>query len=200
MVTRIMEKSRSSPLSFLFPWLSPRVLKFALTDNGIEVQLWRNNRLLSNWHPSQLNHVLPESLAKWIDDNHIHEGPQPYPLIKQFWHYLLPITSKKLVIDSSVLAELEEVSQPQDFALIWTINRSLVRIEGRYEGADGYLGMGWFHKGTKIWQMNNQPSNAIDLLLKKLIMPVERADFLLNSITPDLQKVSAHPDRLSAYY
>ena len=99
MVTRIMEKSRSSPLSFLFPWLSPRVLKFALIDNGIEVQLWRNNRLLSNWHPSQLRHVLPEPLTKWIDDNHIHEGPQPYPLIKQFWHYLLPITSKKLVID-----------------------------------------------------------------------------------------------------
>ena len=106
MVTRIMEKSRSSPLSFLFPWLAPHVLTFALVDNGIEIQWWRNNRLLSDWHSAQLKRILPEFLIQWIADNHLHEGPQPYPLIKQFWQSLLPIASKKLVIDASVLTEL----------------------------------------------------------------------------------------------
>src|SRR5258706_2357494 len=182
-----MEKIRSSPLSSLFPWLSPLVIKFAVVNGGIEVQLYRNDRLLKNWHPSELRHVLPEPLTKWIDDNHIYMGPQPYPLIKQLWQYLIPLASKKLIIDSSVLAELEEVSQPQDFALVWVLNRSLVCIEGRYEGADRYLGMGWFQKGTKIWSLNNHPSNAMDSQLKNLIVPIQQADSLLNSIIPYLQ-------------
>ncbi len=181
-----MEKIRTSPLSIVFPWLSPLVIKFALVNGGIEVQLYRNNQPLKNWQASMLRHVLPEQFIRWIEDHHIHAGPQPYPLIKQLWQYLLPLASKKLIIDSSVLAELEEVSQPQDFGLIWTINRSLVYIEGRYEGADYYLGMGWFHKGTKIWSLNNHPSNAADLQLKNLLVPVQQADFLMNSIIPNL--------------
>lgn len=187
-VTITMEKIRSFPLSFLLPWLAPLVIKFAVVNGGIEVQLYRNNRLLKNWHASMLRHVLPEPLAKWIDDHHISMGPQPYPLIKQLWQYLLPLASKKLIIDSSVLAELEEISQPQGFALIWRINRSLVCIEGGYEGADRYLGMGWFQKGTKIWSLKNHPSNAIDTQLRNLIMPVQQAKFLLSSIIPDLQQ------------
>jgi hypothetical protein len=183
-----MEKSRSSPLLFLFPWLSPRVIKFALTNGGIEVQLWRNNRLLRNWHPSQLHGIVPESLSKWMSDNHIHESAQPYPLVKQVWHALLSVASKKLIIDSSVLAELEEVSQPQDFALTWTINHNAECLEGRYEAADGYLGMGWFHKGAKIWSLNKQPSITMDSQLKNPVLPLEGTDFLLNSIIPSLQE------------
>ena len=186
MVVIIMEKIRTSPLSIVFPWLSPLVIKFALVNGGIEVQLYRNNQPLKNWQASMLRHVLPEQFIRWIEDHHIHAGPQPYPLIKQLWQYLLPLASKKLIIDSSVLTELEEVSQPQDFGLIWTINRSLVCLEGRYEGADHYLGMGWFHKGTKIWSLNNHPSNAADLQLKNLLVPVQQADFLMNSIIPNL--------------
>src|SRR5258708_4025682 len=182
-----MEKFRSSPLSFLFPWRSPLMIKFAVVNGGIEAQLYRNDRLLKNWHASELRHVLPEPLTKWIDDNHISMGPQPYPLIKELWQYLIPLASKKLIIDSSVLAELEEVSQPQDFALVWVLNRSLVCIEGRYEGADRYLGMGWFQKGTKIWSLNNHPSNATDSQLKNPMVPIQQTDFLLNSIIPYLQ-------------
>ena len=111
-----MEKIRSSPLSIVFPWLSPLVIKFALVNGGIEVLLYRNNQPLKNWQASILRHVLPEQFIRWIEDYHIHSGPQPYPLIKQLWQYLLPFASKKLIIDSSVLAELEEVSQPPDFA------------------------------------------------------------------------------------
>ncbi len=183
-----MEKIRSFPLSFLLPWLAPLVIKFAAVNGGVEVQLYRNNRLLKNWHASMLHNVLPEPLAKWIDDHNMSMGPQPYPLIMQLWQYLLPLASKKFIIDSSVLAEFEEISQPQDFALIWRFNRSLVCIEGSYEGADRYLGMGWFQKGTKIWSLKNHPSNAIDAQLRNLIMPVQQANFLLSSIMPDLQQ------------
>src|SRR6185312_3857916 len=182
-----MEKIRSSPLSIVFPWLSPLVIKFALVNGGIEVLWYRNNQPLKNWDVSVLRHVLPEQLIRWIEDYHIHSGPQSYPMIKQLWQYLLPFASKKLIIDSSVLAELEEVGQPQDLALTWSVNRSLMCIEGRYEGADRYLGVGWFHKGTKIWSLNNYPSNAADVQLKNLMIPVEQADFLMKSIIPHLQ-------------
>ncbi len=164
-----MEKIRSSPLSFLFPWLSPLVIKFVVVNGGIEVQLYRNNRLLQDWHASKLYHLLPEPLTKWIDDHHIPLGPQPYPLIKQLWQYLIPLASKKLIIDSSALAELEEVSQPQDLVLVWTVNHALAYIEGHYVGADRY------------------PSTATDSQLKNMIVPIQQADFLLNSIIPDLQ-------------
>lgn len=182
-----MEKTRSSPLSFLFPWLSPLVIIFAWGENGIAVQLYKNNRLRANWHPSQLRHVLPLQLTKWMEDHHFHLAPQPYPLIKQLWQYLAPLASKKLVIDASVLATLEEISQPQDFAMVWGINRATVCLEGHYEGADRYLGMGWFQKGTQIWSLKSIPPNAIDEQLKSLVAPIQRADFLLNSIIPSLQ-------------
>ncbi|HEY7415920.1 MAG TPA: hypothetical protein VH593_12055, partial [Ktedonobacteraceae bacterium] len=94
-----MERTRFSLRSFLFPWLAPLVMKFVLVNGGIEVQLWRSNQSLKNWHPSQLRHVLPEPLAQWINDNHIHKSPQPYPLVKQLQQYLLPVASKKLIID-----------------------------------------------------------------------------------------------------
>jgi hypothetical protein len=187
-VTITMEKIRSYPLSSLLPWLAPLVIKFAILNGGIEVQLYRKNQLLKNWHASMLLHFLPEPLVKWIDEHHIALGPQPYPLIKQLWQYLLPLASKKLIIDPTALTELEEISQPQGFALIWRINRSLMCIEGGYEGADRYLGMGWFQKGTKIWSLKYHPSNAIDMQLRNLIMPVQHAKFLLSSIMPDLQQ------------
>ncbi len=183
-----MGKSRSSLFSFLFPWLSPWVIKFVLADGGIAVQFYRNDRLVKDWHLSRLHRVLPESLITWINENHIHIGPQPYPLIKQFWQSLLPLASKKLIIDASVLIELEEVNQPQDFALVWVLNCALERIEGHYEGIDHYLGMGWFQKGTKIWSMNNHLSAATDLPWKDLIMSIQQADFLLNSTIPGLQQ------------
>lgn len=190
-----MEKSRSSPFSFLFPWLSPLVITFVWVNGGIEVQLYKNNRLRKNWHPSQLRHILPLLLTQWIEGHHMHLEPQPYPLIKQLWQYLIPLASKKLIIDSSMLAELEEVSQPQNFALVWKLNRSSACIEGHYEGADRYLGMGWFQKGTKIWSLRGNPSNALDAQLKNVIMPVQQADFLLNSIMPGLQQyLPTHAD------
>jgi len=183
-----MEKTRSSPFSFLFPWLSPLEIKFALVDGGIDVQLYKNNRLLKNWHPSQLHHVLPLPLTKWIEDHHVHMAPQPYPLIKQLWQYLTPHVSKKLIIDASVLAELEEVSQPPNFALAWMVNHASAHIEGRYEGADRYLGMGWFHKGTKLWSLRDAPSIAADYQLRNLIVPIEQADSFLKLSIPYLQR------------
>lgn len=135
-----------------------------------------------------LRHVLPESLINWIDDHHISMGPQPYPLIKQLWQYLLPLASKKLIIDSSLLNELEEISQPQNFALVWRINSSLMCIEGVYEDADRYLGMGWFQKETKIWPLKKHPTNTLDTQLRNLILPIQQAKYLLHSLVPNLQQ------------
>jgi hypothetical protein len=134
-----------------------------------------------------LSHALPEPLIEWIDDHHINVAPQPYPLIKQLWQKLTPLASKKVIIESSVLAELEEVSPPQDFALVWTLNRSLERIEGHYEGVDCYLGMGWFQKGRKVWSLNNNPSNAIYSQFENLIVAIQQAAFLRSSVIPYLQ-------------
>src|SRR5690242_5109931 len=181
-------KTHSSPLAFLFPWLSPLVINFILTDGGIEVQLQRNNRLLQNWQPSKLRHVLPETLTQWMDDYHIAVGPQPYPLVKQLWQQLIPLASKKLLIDASALAELEETRQPQDFMLLWMVNRASACIEGHFEGADRYLGMGWFQRGKSVWSLNNSPPPAMDSQLKNLTMPPQQAGFLLNSIIPYLQQ------------
>ncbi|HEU5227440.1 MAG TPA: tellurite resistance TerB C-terminal domain-containing protein [Ktedonobacteraceae bacterium] len=181
-------KPHSSPLAFLFPWLSPLSINFVLVDGGIKVQLQRNNQLLQNWQPSKLRHVLPETLAQWMNDHHIFVDPQPYPLVKQLWQQLIPLASKKLLIDASALAELEETRQPQDFMLVWMVNRSLACIEGRFEGADRYLGMGWFQKGKNVWSLNNSPPAAIDSQLKNLTMPPQQAGFLLNSIIPYLQQ------------
>ncbi|MEO7021181.1 MAG: hypothetical protein ABI234_13580 [Ktedonobacteraceae bacterium] len=183
-----MEKTRTSPLTFLFPWLAPLVLKFVLVYGGIEVQLFKNDQLIQNWQTSPLQKMLPKPLMQWIDTNHIATHPQAYPLIKQFWQYLLPLTSKKLIIDASALAELEEGGQPQDFGLVWNLNRSVECIEGHYQGADHYLGMGWFHKERKIWVLNTPPSNAADSQLKNLSMSLEQAGFLLNVSIPHVQQ------------
>ena len=183
-----MEKNRSSPLSFLFPWLSPLTIKFAVVENGIVVQLYQNKHLLKNWRPSQLRRVLPPQFIQWIEAYHVHTGPQPYPLIKQLWQNLAPLESNKLLIDSSALAELEEVSQPRDFALVWSIDYSSACIVGRYQGADRYLGIGWFQKGTKIWPLQSTIPPALDAQFKNLRVPVEQADSLLNSIIPGLRR------------
>lgn len=91
-------------------------------------------------------------------------------------------------INASVLSESEEINQPQDFALVWELNCVSECIEGRYEGADRYLGMGRFQKGTTIWSLKNNPSSAIDAQLKNLIVPIQQINLLLNSIIPDLQQ------------
>jgi len=187
MVVMIMEKVRSSPLAFLFPWLSPLVIKFVIVNGGIEIRLYKNNRWLQKWQASMLGRVLPALLTKWIDDHHMSRGPQPYPLVKQLWQKLAPLASKKIIVDSSILAGLEEVSQPQDFAMVWVLNRSLERIEGRYEGSDRYLGMGWFQKGKKIWPLNNHPANAPFSVFENLMVPLQQVDYLLNSTIPYLQ-------------
>ncbi|GHO82263.1 TerB N-terminal domain-containing protein [Dictyobacter formicarum] len=182
-----MENIRPSFLSNLFPWLSPVVIKFAVVDGGIEVQFYRGNRLLQDWHSPSLRYALPELLNRWIDDHHISMGPQPYPLVKQLWQNLMPLVSENFIVDASALTGLEEVNQPQDVTLVWTLNSSLVCIEGHFEGADHYLGMGWFQKGEKIWSLSTHPSSAVDSQLKNLIVPVQQTNFLLNMINPSLQ-------------
>ncbi len=183
-----MKKIRLLPLSSFLPWLAPLIIKFAVVSGGIEVHLYRNNRLLNNRPSSILYNFLPEPLAKWFDEYHITLGPQPYPVIKQLEQYLLPLASKKLIIDSSALVEFEEVSIPKDFTLVWRINRSLECIEGNFEGADHYLGMGWFQKGTKIWHLQNNPSNYADAQLRSLVVPLQEAKFLRDVITPHMQQ------------
>ncbi|GHO65063.1 hypothetical protein KSC_039550 [Ktedonobacter sp. SOSP1-52] len=177
-----------SPLSFLFPGHSPLIISFAIVDGGIEVKLSQNNQLLKDWQPSQLRHVLPEPLLQWIENQRIHIGPQPYPLIKQFWKSLFPHVSKKLLVDSSALTQLVEGPQPQDFALVWELNRSLERIEGRYEGADHYLGMGWFQKGATIWPLKLSPSASLDAHLKNPVYSLQHATVLLESNISYLQQ------------
>lgn len=179
-----MEKSHIS----LFPWLSPRVIKFVPVNGGIEVQLWKNNRVIKAWHPLQLRSVLPEPLCTWIAANHFHEGPQPYPLVKQLQQSLVSVASKKLIIDASVITALEEVSQPPDFALVWTLNYSLERIEGRYEGIDRYLGMGWFQKGSKVWHINGPLSPALEAQLKNVVVPLQQVNAWLKSGLSHLQR------------
>ena len=71
--------------------------------------------------------------------------------------------------------------------MVWELNRSLERIEGRYEGSDRYLGMGWFQKGRKIWSLNNHPANATFSPFENLIIPLQQVDYLLNSTIPYLQ-------------
>lgn len=181
-----MEKTRTSPLASLFPWLAPLVISFALVENGIEIQLSRNNRLLNGWFPKKLRHVLPAPLLQWIEDNHMHIDPQPYPLVRQLWQELLPLTSKKFLIDAAVLAGLEEISQPRDFALAWSIQHATACVAGQYQGAERYLGMGWFQRGPGIWKLKGEISPALDAQLKKLNMPVDQADSLLNSVIPGL--------------
>ena len=139
-----MEQKRSSLLSSLFPWRSPFVLKFVVAKGGIEVQLFRNGRRITRWRAAKLRRVLPESLVKWIDENQIAIGPRPHPLTRQLWQYLSPLASQKLIIDTSELAALQEVSQPARFALIWEIDQVNARIQGKYQGADNYLGLNWF--------------------------------------------------------
>jgi hypothetical protein len=181
-----MEKTHASPLASLFPWLAPLVISFALVENGIEVQLSRNNRSLNGWSPKKLRHVLPAPLLQWIEDNHMHIGPQPYPLVRQLWHELLPLASKKLLIDASVLAGLQEIGQPRDFALAWSIQHATACIAGQYQGAERYLGMGWFQRGPDIWKLKGEISPALDAQLKELSVPADQADSLLNSVLPGL--------------
>ncbi|BCL83773.1 hypothetical protein ccbrp13_62380 [Ktedonobacteria bacterium brp13] len=183
-----MKTKHSSLKSFLLPWLTPFVVKFVVVDGGIEVQLYKKDHIKEDWQASQLSRVLPEPLVQWIDDHHIADGPQPYPVAKALWQGLAPLISKKLVINASELEALEEVAQPQDFALIWTLNTSLERIEGKCEGIDRYLGMGWFQKGTKIWSLKNNPSQDTYALFDNLTMPIQQADTLLHSVIPSLQE------------
>ncbi|GHO79967.1 hypothetical protein KSD_77380 [Ktedonobacter sp. SOSP1-85] len=159
-----------------------------IVDGGIEVKLSQNNQLLKDWQPSQLRHVLPEPLIQWIENQRIHLGPQPYPLIKQFLQSLFPHVSKKLLVDSSALAQLVEGTQPQDFALVWELNRSLECIEGHYEGADRYLGMGWFQKGANIWPLKLPLSASLDAHLKNPVYSPQHATVLLESNISYLQQ------------
>lgn len=183
-----MEKTRSSPLSLVFPWLSALTITFVLVENGVEIQVFQHKRQLKNWRPAQLRRVLPQQLIQWLETYHVHTGPQPYPLIRQLLQHLAPLASKKLAVDSSVLAQLEETSQPSDFALLWSIDYASARIVGRYQGADRYLGMGWFQRGSKVWPLAHTVSPVLDELLKSRTWPVEQVDTLLDASIPDLRR------------
>lgn len=181
-----MEKEHASPLSFFFPWLSPLIIKFTISDGGIEFQIYKNNQLQKKQPARLLRRALPASLIQWMEDHHIENGLQPYPLVKQLWQRFIPFASRKLIIDASALASLEEGSQPEDFALVWKLNQTLECIQGHYEGIDHYLGMGWFQKGTKIW--SNNPSDVAYSQFENPKIPVEQAEIFLKSILPDLQR------------
>ncbi|HEY1348949.1 MAG TPA: hypothetical protein VGF67_04920 [Ktedonobacteraceae bacterium] len=181
-----MEKNHSSPLSFVFPWLSALTITFVLVENGVEIQVYQHRRQLKNWRPAQLRRVLPQQLIRWLETYHVHAGPQPYPLVRQLVQYLAPLASKKLVVDSSALAHLEETGQPPDFALVWSIDYAGACIVGRYQGADRYLGMGWFQRGSNVWSLAHVVSPDLDALLKQRTWPVQQADTLLNTTIPDL--------------
>lgn len=182
-----MVKKRPSFLSVLFPWLAPFVIKFVIVDGGIIVRLYRNDQL-QDWHSPGLRRAIPAPFMQWIDAHHVdRQQPLPYPQASQLWKMLLSITSKNLHIDASELIKLKEVSQPQNFGLVWTLNRSQERLEGHYEGADRYLGMGWFQRGTNIWALHNTPPDAVSDQFNNLVLPVQKADFLLASIIPYLR-------------
>jgi hypothetical protein len=187
MVALLMEKKHSSLLSSLFPWQSPFVIKFAIVKGGLEVQLFRNNRRITSWRASKLKRNLPVPLLKWIEENHLTIGPQPYPLVKQLWHNLTPLVSKKLLFDASELASLQETSQPPTFALTWKLNYELACIEGSYNAADNYLGMGWFQKGTLIWPLKQQFPQVVTSYFENLTVPLGQASTLLNTVIPALQ-------------
>lgn len=176
------EQVRTTPLSLLFPWLAPLVITCELVPGGVEVQLYQHNQALQNWQPSKLRHVLPEQLIEWMERHHFHQSPQPYPLVQQLWYYLTPHASKKLIIDFSRLAELREGSQPENFALVWWLNHEEERIEGYFEGADHYLGQGWFHAGNTLWSLSTPPPTEIDKYLRYPVLPLEQAHLLFTTI------------------
>ena len=182
-----MKNIQSSPLTFVFPWLAPLVITFALVPGGVEIQLSKNGHLVKNEQVVKLHKLVPEPLARWIDAHRLFVGPQAYPLARQFWQQLMPLASKKLVLEATALAELEVSSQPQQVELVWELNRVLECIEGHYEGADHYLGMGWFHTGKRVWPLRNAPTNAADSQLKNLSLPVGQADSFLKLSIPYLQ-------------
>ncbi|HEU5377896.1 MAG TPA: TerB N-terminal domain-containing protein [Ktedonobacteraceae bacterium] len=188
-----MEKKHSSLLLSLFPWRSPFVIRFAIAKGGIEVQLFRNERRITRWHAAKLRRVLPESLVKWIDENKFATGPRPHPLARQLWQYLSPLASQKLFIDVSELAALQEVSQPAHFALIWEIDQVHARVQGKYHGADNYLGLGWFQTGNMIWPLHKPLPQDIatrfeQLIAQDLIISLPEAEAFLNTTLPVLQR------------
>ncbi|HEX7735892.1 MAG TPA: hypothetical protein VF458_13580 [Ktedonobacteraceae bacterium] len=185
----MVEKVHTTPRSSLFPWLAPLVLSCEPVAGGVEVRLNQNNRQLPEWQPSRLRHVLPKWLITWMEEHSMHQCPQPYPLIRKLWEYLLPYASKKLIIDFSSLTDLQESRPPQNFALVWRLNRKLECIEGHVEGAEHYLGMGWFHTGTALWSLNTLPIlPAVDACLRTPIVPLEQAGILLNTTVPQLEQ------------
>ena len=179
---------KSSPLSLLLSWRSPLVITFVIVRNGIDVQLSQNSTLIHDWHPSRLRHVLPEHLLKWMEERGVHCKTQPYPIIKQLWQQLAPHASKKCIVDASAVASLQEGDQPSDFALVWELHGALERIEGRYEGVDHYLGMGWFQKGTRIWSVKGHVSDEIEALIKNPVLPLLQIDAFFMSIIPQMQQ------------
>lgn len=40
--------SKQTSLTFLFPWLPPLVIKFVMVNNGIEVQVHKNNQQIKD--------------------------------------------------------------------------------------------------------------------------------------------------------
>lgn len=187
-----MEKNHPSLLSSLFPWISPFVIKFVIAKGGIEVQLFRNGRRITRWRASKLRRVLPESLVKWIDENQITTGPRPHPLTRQLWQYLSPLASQKLLVDVSELTALQEASQPANFALIWEIDQTSAHIQGKYRGADNYLGLSWFQKGNMIWPLLRPFSQEIATRFEQLVaqdpvIPLPETEALLNTTLPALQ-------------
>ena len=183
----MIEKVHTTSRSSLFPWLSPLVLSCDLVAGGVEIRLSQSNRQFPDWQPSRLRHVLPKSLTAWMEEHSMHQCPQPYPLIRKLWEYLLPYASKKLIIDFSPLTDLQESRPPRNFALVWRLNRKLECIEGYVEGAEHYLGMGWFHTGTALWSLNTLPTPAVDACLRTPIVPLEQAGILLNKTVPQLE-------------
>jgi hypothetical protein len=184
----VMENVRTPFLSSLFPWLAPFVLKFEIVDGGIGVQLYRNQQLRENWQPSDLRRILPPELITWMEQYRIHQMLLPYPVAKQFWQAVSPHASKKLVIDMSTLAYLDEANQAYRIVLTWELRRATEWIVGRFDGADRYLGMGWFQTGNKVWALQNQLSAAADAQLKNLTLPLHQANHLLATIIPTMNQ------------
>ena len=149
-LTWVAQWLRSSFIAPYLPWLFPLVVQFVVAHGGLRVEIRRNGQLVPQWRMRMLRSQFPLPLIYWIENIPQYRDIQPYPWVRQLYDDLQLWTTEKCHVDGATFASLLRIAQPEDFALIWTIDPHSERLVGRYIGIEHDLGMGWFQRGNHI--------------------------------------------------
>src|SRR5690554_6238454 len=127
----------------------PLILRLELSPAGVRVMLLRGDDVVPPAELSTLKSA-PDSLVKYFSENVKASGNVflvTLPVAQQLSTVLAKYVSESFQLETEAIDALVETSTPHDFHIHWRFDKArqvLVRV---LNGAEGYLGSGWFYLG-----------------------------------------------------